>query len=80
MATYRIKEDKKEELKGGMTITFMAKTIGLTNAYLTSILNGTYNCRKNIALDLINLKERVWIGSKECDEFLDYYFTREEID
>lgn len=76
--TYRIKEDKKEELKGGMTIRAMAKIIGINNTYLTNILNGFYPCKKNIAFALINLKERVWIGSRECEEFLDYYFVKEE--
>ena len=78
MVCYRIKENKYEELKGGMTLKYIADTLGISNAYIIGAFNGKHAIKKPIAASLVSFKERVYIGSKECEDFLDYYFTREE--
>lgn len=78
MISYKLKNDKYEELKGGMTLKYIADTLGITSAYIIGAFNRRYTIKKPVAVSLISLKERVYVGSKECEEFLEYYFTREE--
>ena len=76
--SYRIKDGKEKELKGGMTIKSLSEIIGVTNPYLIGTFNRKNSVKKAVAASLVSFRERVWIGSRECENFLDYYFTREE--
>lgn len=78
MVRYRLKPSKRRELQNGMTLTYIADTLGITSPYIIGAFNGKYALKKPVAASIISLKERVYVGSKDCEEFLDYYFTREE--
>lgn len=78
MVRYRLKPNRRKELQNGMTLTYIADTLGITSTYVIGAFNGKYPLKKPVAASIISLKERVYVGSKDCEEFLDYYFTREE--
>lgn len=61
-----------------MTLKFIADTLGVTSTYVIGAFNGKYPLKKPMAASIVSLKERVYVGSKDCEKFLDYYFTREE--
>lgn len=75
MASYYLKQDKMEELKDGRTIVNMAKTLGITQRYLSLVLNGE-KCKKMLAMSLINLKHKTPFYSIEMEEQLNYYFDK----
>lgn len=50
---YYFKETEKANLLSGRTITYVAKKIGITGAFLTSILNGKRHCSKPIAYCIV---------------------------
>lgn len=76
---YKIRLEKAEELKDGRTLKAISEKINIALSYISCILNGKNKCKKTTAMCLINLKEpKINIGSREMEEMLDYYFTREE--
>lgn len=78
MIRYNLKPNRRKELQNGMTLKYIADTLGITSTYLIGAFNGKYPLKKPVAASIISLKERVYVGSKECEDFLEYYFTREE--
>lgn len=78
MIRYSLKPSKRKELQNGMTLKYIADTLGITSTYVIGAFNGRFALKKPVAASIISLKERVYVGSKECEKFLDYYFTREE--
>ena len=46
---YYFDKTKKENALQGRTITYVAKQIGITSAFLTSIFNGYRGCSKTVA-------------------------------
>ena len=78
MIRYNLKPNRRKELQNGMTLKYIADTLGITSTYVIGAFNGKYPLKKPVAASIISLKERVYVGSKECEDFLEYYFTREE--
>lgn len=75
---YKLRLEKKEELKSGRTFTYMAKETGLTDRYIKAVFAGGA-CRKITALVLISLRHEISITAPEMEEYLQYYFkTKEE--
>lgn len=50
---YKFNEKEKANLLSGRTITYVAKKIGITNTFLTSVLNGKRTCSKTIAFCIV---------------------------
>ena len=50
---YKFNEEEKAKLLDGRTITYIAKKIGITNSFLTSILNGKRSCSKIVAFSIV---------------------------
>lgn len=50
---YIFKETEKAKILQGRTITYVADKIGITNTFLTSILNGKRSCSKPIAYCIV---------------------------
>ena len=46
---YYFNTNEKENALQGRTITYVAKQIGITSAFLTSIMNGYRGCSKTVA-------------------------------
>ena len=76
---YKIKKERAKELKDGRTLKAISEKIDIALSYISCILHGKNKCKKTTAMCLINLKDpKINIGSKEMEEMLNYYFTREE--
>lgn len=61
---------EKAKLLSGRTITYVANKIGVTGAFLTSILNGKRGCSKTVAYCIVKCL---------CQEAeIEDYFTRKE--
>lgn len=50
---YKFKKDEKVNLLQGRTITYVANKIGITPAFLTSVLNNRRNCSKTVAYAIV---------------------------
>lgn len=50
---YIFNEKEKAKILQGRTITYVANKIGVTNAFLTSVLNGNRTCSKPIAYAVV---------------------------
>lgn len=50
---YYFNETKKAKILSGRTITYVAKKIGVTNTFLTSVLNGKRACSKTVAYCIV---------------------------
>ena len=74
---YKLKLDKKEELKSGRTFTYLAEKTGLTDRYIKAVFAGDY-CRKITALVLIGVRHDIAITDPEMQKYLDYYFETKE--
>ena len=53
---YKFKIEKKQEILGGRTATFLAnEKLFMTKSYLTAILNGTRGCSRTLAMNIVKL-------------------------
>ena len=50
---YIFKKTEKTNILQGRTITYVANKIGVTSAFLTSVLNGNRTCSKPIAYCIV---------------------------
>lgn len=50
---YWFKKTEKAKILQGRTITYVANKIGITNTFLTSVLNGNRSCSKTIAYCIV---------------------------
>lgn len=50
---YKFKTNEKIKLLQGRTITYVAKKIGITPAFLTAIFNNKRNCSKTVAYAIV---------------------------
>ena len=50
---YFFKETEKAKILDGRTITYVADKIGVTNTFLTSVLNGKRTCSKTVAYCIV---------------------------
>lgn len=71
---YYLKEEKKEELLFGRTITALAEMVGISRTQLTLIFNGK-ECKKYIAMSLISIRNNIAITDEKMNELLLYYFN-----
>ncbi len=75
---YKLRLDKKDELKSGRTFTYLAEKTGLTDRYIKAVFAGAI-CRKITALILIAVRHEILVTSPEMEKYLKYYFkTKEE--
>lgn len=74
---YKIKEEKKEELKSGRTYTYLSAKTGLTDRYLKAVFSGG-KCRRITAIALISVRHEIPITSSEMNYYLEYYFNAKE--
>lgn len=74
---YKLKEEKKEELKSGRTYTYISTKTGLTDRYLKAVFSGE-KCRKITAIALISVRHEIPITSSEMNDYLRYYFNTNE--
>lgn len=75
---YKLKLEKKDELKSGRTFTYLSEKTGLTDRYIKSVFAGD-RCRKITAMILIAIRHEILVTSPEMEKYLDYYFeTKEE--
>ena len=81
---YKIRTDKKDELKNGRTITYLAQICGCSRSMLSYAFNGSKirQLSQELALNIITeiSKESVSVKNK-IDELgiegaLDYYFEK----
>lgn len=75
---YVIKPENKKELINGRKLTYLAKELGLTTAYLCSILMGRYKTSEITARGLISIREQIPINDLNMSKLVKYYFKREE--
>lgn len=73
---YRIKEEKKEEIKEYRTNSYVEKT-GLTQPYVSGILNGTQKCSEIIAKAILSIKFNISFYDIRLNELLEEYFKEE---
>jgi plasmid maintenance system antidote protein VapI len=52
---YIFKQELKKELLNGMTIRYIANTIGVTEGYISQVLNGKKECSKLVAYCLCKI-------------------------
>ena len=53
---YKFKIEKKQEILGGRTATYLAnENLFITKSYLTAILNGTRGCSRTLAMNIVKL-------------------------
>lgn len=50
---YIFNKQEKTKILNGRTITYVANKIGITNAFLTSVLNGKRGCSKTVAYCIV---------------------------
>lgn len=50
---YKFKETQKAKILNGRTIVYVAKKIGVTSPFLTSVLNGKRTCSKPVAYCIV---------------------------
>ena len=50
---YIFKKELKEQILDGKTITWVAKTIGVTVAFLVAVLNGNRTCSSPVAYCIV---------------------------
>lgn len=73
---YRIKESKKEEIKEYRTNYYVEKT-GLTQPYVSGIVNGTQKCTEIIAKALLSVKFDISFYDTRLNELVKKYFEEE---
>lgn len=73
---YELKQDKKEELLDGRTITYLSEVLGLTQTHLSNILKGRGYMTQITSMCFISIKEKICITDARMSEFLDYYYTK----
>ena len=63
---YKFKIEKKQEILGGRTATYLAnEKLFITKSYLTAILNGTRGCSRTLAMNIVK------IVNGKVEEFFD---------
>lgn len=75
---YKIKREKVDELLGISNKTKLADKLGITSNYLYGVCTNRINCKKPIVLSLISLIKGIPVNDYKIEEYIDYYFTREE--
>lgn len=75
---YKIKEEKIKEIKDGRTLTILAEILGIHISYLSMIFCRKRACSGLIAKGLISIKKNISMNDDRMEEYLEYYFTREE--
>lgn len=68
---YYFDTNEKENALQGRTITYVAKQIGITSAFLTSIFNGYRGCSKTVAYCITKCLNRDL-------EIQDYFYKKGE--
>lgn len=71
---YELKQEKREELQDGRTISWLCILLNLTQGHLNNLLLGKNPISKSVAMCLISAKERIYITDSSMTERLDYYF------
>ena len=62
---YKFKIEKKQEILGGRTATFLAnEKLFITKSYLIAILNGTRGCSRTLAMNIVKL-----VNNAELEDF-----------
>lgn len=73
---YRLKEEKKEEMKNYRTNLYVEK-IGIAQPYLSSIINGTQSCSEIIAKAMLSVRYNISFYDIRLNELLKEYFKEE---
>ena len=75
---YKIREEKIKEIKDGRTLTILAEILDINISYLSLIFTRKRACSGLIAKGLISIKKNTSMNDDRMEEYLEYYFTREE--
>lgn len=75
---YKIKEERIKEIKDGRTSTILSEILEIHMSYLSMIFTRKRACSGLIAKGLISIKKNISINDDRMEEYLEYYFTREE--
>ena len=73
---YNVKTDLVEDLKGGRTSRYIAKILGVTENYISTIFNGKFKCTKLIAVGIISIRHSISLDNCEMEELLEKYFIK----
>lgn len=73
---YNVKTDLVEDLKGGRTSRYIAKILGVTENYISTIFNGKFKCTKLIAVGIISIRYSISLDNCEMEELLEKYFIK----
>lgn len=65
---YLFNKVEKSKILSGRTITYVANKIGVTNAFLTSVLNGKRVCSKTVAYCIV----KCLCQEAEIEDYFDY--------
>lgn len=71
---YNIKLDLVEDLKGGRTSRYIAKILGVTENYISTIFNGKFKCTKLIAVGIISIRYNISINHDNMENLLEKHF------
>ena len=69
---YKLKEENKDELKAGRTLTYLSDKLGCTISHLSLIFCQKRTCTKSQAIALISICNKISEG--DIDEKINYYF------
>lgn len=73
---YQINSNYAKELKGGIRNTYLAKQLGVTEGFISSIFKGKKDCSKIIAKAIISIRLNAAIDSVMVDEAIEKFFIK----
>jgi hypothetical protein len=65
---YKFKKEKLEDVKRKNKLGYIAEEVGITQTYLSYVLNNKYNCSKVVAYTITKVLDK--------DKDISYYFER----